>query len=91
MGVIRGGSTHNFLQNVKREDLQRAWWRVQRSSESKAFQPTALDGIEDVKRSNGLFAFISEEKNLQQAVLHDCSLSISGGIDMRSFAIAVPK
>ncbi|XP_021957129.2 glutamate receptor ionotropic, kainate 2 isoform X2 [Folsomia candida] len=95
-GVIQSGSTNQFLQNAKREDLQKIWWRVQKGSEARSLVATAFDGIQEVKRSGGFgggakYAFVTEEINLNQALVEDCGLGVIKGIDDRSFAMAVGK
>jgi hypothetical protein len=92
-GVIHGGSTAHYLQNAKREDLQKVWWRVQKSSsEPRSFQQSALSGIEEVQKDmEGKFAFLTEEINLNGALVDDCSLGLVSGIESKAFAIAVAK
>jgi hypothetical protein len=90
-GVTQSSSSSFLLQNAKREDLQKIWWKIQRSGAERSFQDTIQSGIEEVQRSNGQFAFISEELNLNQALVGDCSLGVVGPIDGRSFAVAVAK
>jgi hypothetical protein len=91
-GVIQSGSTSLFLQNAKREDLQKVWWRIQRGTGQRNYQPTVSEGIQEVKRSmNGKYAFITEEINLNQAMVEDCSMGLVSGIDSKSFAIAMSK
>ena len=90
-GIIRGGSTNYFMQNVKRQDLQRLWWRIQKTEETRGLQSNIQEGIEQVRMSNGDFSFMSEERNFQSAMTEDCSLALVGGIDLRSFAAAVAK
>ncbi|CAL8094039.1 unnamed protein product [Orchesella dallaii] len=90
-GVVHSGSTNFFLQNAKRENLQKIWWRVQKGAENRGFQPSISAGINEVVESHGRYAFITEEMNLNQALVSDCSLGMITGIDVRTFAVAVPK
>lgn len=90
-GVVQSGSTNFFLQNAKRETLQKIWWRVQKGAENRGFQPSVPSGVNEVLLSHGRFAFITEEINLNQALIDDCSLGMITGIDVRAFAAAFPK
>jgi len=91
-GVTQSSSSSFFLQHAKREDLQRIWWKIQKSGTAeRGFPDTVLSGIREVQNSNGQYAFVSEELSLNQALVEDCSLGILGPIDTRSFAIAVSK
>lgn len=90
-GVVQGGSTSYFLQNAKRENLLKIWWRVQKGEESRGFQPSIAAGVNEVMQSHGRFAFLTEEMNLNQALVEDCSLAMITGIDVRAFGAAVPK
>jgi len=90
-GVTQSSSTSFLLESAKREDLQRIWWKIQKSGNDKAFHDSISQGIRQVQESGGRYAFISEETHLNLALQEDCSLSTLGGIDMRSFGVAVQK
>lgn len=89
-GLIQSGSTNQFLQTAKREDLQKVWWRVQKGIDQRSMQSTSFDGIAEVKRSIN-YAFVTEAINFNQALVEDCSLGVVNGIDDRNFALAVSK
>lgn len=90
-GVTQSSSSLLLLQNAKKENLQKIWWKIQKSAPEMSLQENTSSGIRQVQNSDGHFAFISEETNLKQAQRTDCDLRILEHIDHRAFGVALPK
>ncbi|XP_072038081.1 glutamate receptor 1-like isoform X3 [Amphiura filiformis] len=91
-GVVRHSPTYDFFKHSKDETLQTVWAQMA-TLDRDPFVARLRDGVRRVRRSNGRYALISEEKLLLwEANSWPCKLYVTGGTSTRiKYALAVPS
>ncbi|XP_043234741.1 glutamate receptor ionotropic, kainate 2-like [Amphibalanus amphitrite] len=89
-GALVSGSTKNFFRDSKIAAYQRMW-AFMKSARPSVFINKSSEGVERVKRSNGLYAYLMESPQLEYVLERNCELQQVGGLlDTKSYGIALP-
>ncbi len=91
-GVVRHSPTYDYFKHSKDETLQTVWAQMA-TLDRDPFVARLRDGVRRVRRSNGRYALISEEKLLLwEANSWPCKLYVTGGTSTRiKYALATPS
>ncbi|XP_072038079.1 glutamate receptor 1-like isoform X1 [Amphiura filiformis] len=91
-GVVRHSPTYDYFKHSTDETIQTVWAQMA-TLDRDPFVARLNDGVRRVRRSNGRYALISEEKLLMwQANDWPCELFVTGGTSTRiKYALAVPS
>ena len=91
-GVVRHSPTYDYFKHSKDETLQTVWAQMA-TLDRDPFVARLRDGVRRVRRSNGRYALISEEKLLLwEANSWPCKLFVTGGTSTRiKYALATPS
>lgn len=91
-GVVRNSPTYDYFKHSTDETLQTVWAQMA-TLDRDPFVSRLRDGVRRVRRSNGRYALISEEKLLLwEANSWPCKLYVTGGTSTRiKYALAVPS
>ena len=66
-------------------------WAFMESAKPSVFVQSNPEGIELVKKSNGLYAFLMESTTIEYVVERECDTTQIGGLlDSKGYGIALP-
>ena len=89
-GCVESGSTGAFFRDSKIPTYQRMW-SVMESAKPSIFMKGNTEGIEAVKKGNGLYAFLMESTTIEYVVERECDTTQIGGLlDSKGYGIALP-
>jgi ABC-type amino acid transport substrate-binding protein len=89
-GCVESGSTAAFFRDSKIPTYQRMWSFME-STKPSVFANSNPEGIERVKKSNGLYAFLMESNTIEYVVERECDTTQIGGLlDSKGYGIALP-
>ena len=91
-GVVRDSPTYDYFRNSQDETIQTVWAQMA-TLDRDPFVRFLSDGVRRVRRANGRYALISEEKLLLwEANSWPCELFVTGGTSTRiKYALATPS
>lgn len=89
-GCLKSGSTKSFF-NESVTPLYKRMWEFM-SSRPHVFMENKKDGIEKVRKSNGLYAYLMESASIKYTIERDCNLTkIGNPLDSKGYGIATRK
>jgi ionotropic glutamate receptor len=66
-------------------------WAFMESAKPSVFVQSNPEGIEQVKKSNGLYAFLMESTTIEYVIERECDTTQIGGLlDSKGYGIALP-
>ncbi|XP_055379344.1 glutamate receptor ionotropic, kainate 2-like [Condylostylus longicornis] len=89
-GTVNGGSTSTFFKESNDSVYRRAWNKMVQAKPT-VFTADNNEGLERVKKSKGLYAFLMETTGLEYITERNCEVqSIGGVIGEKHYGLAVP-
>ncbi|XP_057671940.1 glutamate receptor ionotropic, kainate 2 isoform X1 [Diorhabda carinulata] len=89
-GALRGGSTAAFFRDSNFSTYQRMWAFME-SQRPPVFTSSNQEGVEQVIKSRGSYAFLMESTSIEYVIERNCELTQVGGLlDSKGYGIATP-
>lgn len=89
-GCVRDGATAAFFKNSNFSTYQRMWRQMQ-TAEPSVFESSNKEGVERVKSSKRMYAFLMESTNIDYEMERDCNLmQVGAWLDIKGYGIAMP-
>ncbi|KAF4521436.1 hypothetical protein B566_EDAN010593 [Ephemera danica] len=89
-GAVRGGSTAAFFRDSNFSTYQRMWSFME-SARPSVFTGSNVEGMENVVRAKGSYAFLMESTSIEYVIERNCELTQVGGLlDSKGYGIAMP-
>ncbi|CAH1126003.1 unnamed protein product [Ceutorhynchus assimilis] len=89
-GALKGGSTAAFFRDSNFSTYQRMWAFME-SQRPSVFTSSNLEGVEQVVKGKGSYAFLMESTTIEYIIERNCELTQVGGmLDSKGYGIAMP-
>ncbi|KAF7271253.1 hypothetical protein GWI33_015848 [Rhynchophorus ferrugineus] len=89
-GALRGGSTAAFFRDSNFSTYQRMWAFME-SQRPSVFTSSNQEGVEQVVKGKGSYAFLMESTSIEYVIERNCELTQVGGmLDSKGYGIAMP-
>ncbi|XP_066262969.1 glutamate receptor ionotropic, kainate 2 [Euwallacea similis] len=89
-GALRGGSTAAFFRDSNFSTYQRMWAFME-SQRPSVFTSSNQEGVEQVVKGKGSYAFLMESTTIEYIIERNCELTQVGGmLDSKGYGIAMP-
>ncbi|XP_055379346.1 glutamate receptor ionotropic, kainate 2-like [Condylostylus longicornis] len=89
-GTVEGGSTSNFFKESN-DSIYRLAWSKMIQAKPTVFTKSNVEGLDRIKKSKGLYAFLMETTSLEFITERNCDVTqIGEQIGEKHYGIAVP-
>ncbi|KAJ8910748.1 hypothetical protein NQ315_017205, partial [Exocentrus adspersus] len=89
-GAYKGGSTAAFFRDSNFSTYQRMWTFME-SQRPSVFTSSNQEGVEQVVKGKGSYAFLMESTSIEYVIERNCELTQIGGLlDSKGYGIAMP-